>query len=131
MTRQGALCVSSKHQELEKMTDPRNLARIAIFHGPYQKQVLTDYAINISTGGVFIESSRILPEDTEVTVKLNLPDSDTILIAKARVAWTNNPDSLKRTSLPSGMGLLFVDLSMEDMNTLREVLYYQKFVPTW
>jgi len=123
--------VSGKREKFEKRSDPRNLARIAIFHGPYQKQILTDYAINISTGGVFIESSKVLPEDTDVTVKLNLPDSDIILVAKAKVAWTNNPDSLKKSSLPSGMGLLFVDLSIEDMNTIREVLYYKKFVPTW
>jgi len=123
--------VAGKHEEFEKRADPRNLARIAIFHGPYQKQILTDYSINISTGGVFIESSMILPEDTEVTVKFNLPDSDIIIVAKARVAWTNDPDSLKKSSLPSGMGLLFIDLSMENMHTIREVLYHKKFVPIW
>jgi len=123
--------VPVEHDGLEKRSDPRNLARIAIFHGLYQKQILTDYSINISTGGVFIESTIILPEDTELTVKFNLPDSDNIIVAKAKVAWTNDQDSFKKTSLPPGMGLLFIDLSMEDMHTIRTVLYTENFIPTW
>jgi len=120
-----------KSEKSEKRSNPRYLARIAIFHGLYQKQILTDYSINISTGGVFIETSEILPENTELTVKFNLPDSDTIIVARARVAWTNDHGSSQKTSLPQGMGLLFLDLSLEDMHTIREVLYNKKFVPTW
>jgi len=123
--------VSSKRTKTEKRSNPRYLSRIAIFHGLYQKQILTDYSINISSGGLFIETNEILPENTELTVKFNLPDSDNIIVAKARVAWTNDHDSLKKTSLPPGMGLLFLDLSIEDMHTIREVLYKKKFVPTW
>lgn len=123
--------MSIENEELEKRSNPRYLARIAIFHGLYQKQILTDYSINISTGGVFIESDEIFPEATELTVKFNLPDSDIIIVAKARVAWINEQGSLKKTSLPSGMGLLFLDLSMEDMNTIRTVLYNGNYMPTW
>lgn len=115
----------------EKRSNPRYLARIAIFHGTYQKQILTDYSINTTSGGVFIESDFILPEDTEVTIKFNLPDSDIIIVARARVAWTNEPGSLNKTSLPPGMGLLFLDLSTEDMLTIRTVLYNNEFTPTW
>lgn len=116
---------------LDPRANPRYLTRIAIFYGPYQKKILTDYSINLSTGGVFIESGMILPEDTELTVKFNLPNSDTIIIANARVAWINDPLLLKKASLPPGMGLQFLNLSMEDMRTIRTFLDNGKFMPTW
>jgi uncharacterized protein (TIGR02266 family) len=116
---------------LDNRANPRYLTRIAIFYGPYQNQILTDYSINMSTGGVFIESSIILPEDTELTVKFNLPESDTIIIVKSRVAWTNDPGALKKISLPPGMGLQFLDLCSEDMYAIRTYLVKGAFVPTW
>lgn len=109
----------------------RYLARIAIFYGLYQNDLLTDYSINISTGGVFIETRKILPEGTEVTVKFNLPNSDIIIVAKARVAWTNDPGFLKKETLPPGMGLQFIDLSLDDVHTIRTHLENGKFAPTW
>jgi len=122
----------SKIQEtLAKRPDPRYLTRIAIFYGPFQKKILTDYSINMSTGGVFIETSMILPEDTELTVKFKLPDSDAIIVAKVRVAWTNGPEALKKTALPPGMGLQFLNLSPEDMRAIRTYLDKGAFMPTW
>lgn len=123
--------MSANQEPLDNRTNPRYLTRIAIFYGPYQKKILTDYSINMSTGGVFIESSMILPEDTELTVKFNLPNSDTIITVNARVAWTNDPAALKKPSLPPGMGLQFLDLSMEDMHTIRAFLDNGEFMPTW
>jgi uncharacterized protein (TIGR02266 family) len=118
-------------ESLDTRANPRYLTRIAIFYGPYQKKILTDYSINMSTGGVFIESSMILPEDTELTVKFNLPNSDTIISVSARVAWVNDPLELKKASLPPGMGLQFINLSIEDMHTIRTFLDTGEFMPTW
>jgi uncharacterized protein (TIGR02266 family) len=115
----------------EKRNNPKVQARIAIFHGPYQKTILTDYSMNMSTGGVFIESKMILPEDTELTVKFKLPDTDTIIVAKARVAWQNAPPVLKKPSLPHGMGLQFLDLSLDDLHNIRAFLESGTFEPTW
>jgi uncharacterized protein (TIGR02266 family) len=116
---------------LESRNNPRFLARIAIFSGPYQKDLVTDYSLNICTGGVFIETAKILPAGTELVVKFCLPNSDTVIVTKARVAWTNEPGTLKKTSLPSGMGLQFLDLSLDDMHAIRAYLDKGSFVPTW
>lgn len=123
--------MSITQAKFAKRPDPRYLTRIAIFYGPFQKKLLINYSINMSTGGVFIESSMILPEDTELTVKFKLPDSETIIVAKVRVAWTNGPESLKKADLPHGMGLQFLDLSSEDMDAIRSCLDKCAFVPTW
>ena len=115
----------------ERRSERRYSARIEIFYGLYQYDLLTDYSINLSTGGVFIESSRILPEGTEITVKFKLPDSDSIIVTNARVAWTNEPGLLKKEMLPPGMGLQFIDLSLDNMHLIRSFLEKGEFVPTW
>lgn len=115
----------------EKLTDPRYKARIAVFNGPYQKELLTNYTVNISTGGLFLETSKILPIDTSLIVKFQLPHSDAVIVSKARVAWTNDPVALKKPSFPPGMGLQFLDLSLENLHTIRAFLDKGEFVPTW
>jgi len=123
--------MSIKQEVFAKRPDPRYLTRIAIFYGTYQKKILTDYSINLSTGGVFIETNTILPEDTNLTVKFKLPNTDTLIIVKARVAWINGPGSLRKAAFPIGMGLHFLDLSSEDMCAIRTYLDKGAFVPTW
>jgi len=123
--------MSLKEEMSAKRLDPRYLTRIAIFYGTYQKKILTDYSINMSTGGVFVETNMILPEDTELTVKFKLPHTDTLIIAKARVAWVNGPESVKAAALPVGMGLHFLNLSAADMSAIRAYLDKGAFVPTW
>lgn len=112
-------------------TDPRYKARIAIYNGPYQKELLKNYSVNLSAGGLFIETLKILPVDTELLLKFKLPDVDTVISCNARVAWTNDPDALKKISLPPGMGLQFINISLDDLHFIRAFLDKGDFVPTW
>lgn len=123
--------MSANQKLIEKQTNPRSLTRIAIFYGPYQRKILTDYSINMSTGGVFVETSMVLQEDTELTVKFKLPHTDTIINAKAKVSWINDPLELKDLSYPPGMGLQFLDLSIKDIHDIQMYLDADKFTPTW
>lgn len=116
---------------MEPQNDPRYKARIAIFFGPDQNELLTDYSVNLSSGGLFVETVRILPVATELMVKFKLPNSDTIISCNARVAWTNEAGALKKTSLPFGMGLQFVDLSLESIHFVRSFLEKGEVVPIW
>lgn len=116
---------------IERRSDPRYLARIAIFNGPYQKELVTDYTVNVSTGGLFIETSKILPIDTLLTLKFKLPDMDSVITCTSRVAWTNEPPVLKKPSLPPGMGIQFIDLSLDDMHAIRLFLDKGELLPTW
>jgi len=118
-------------ESLEKRPDPRYLARITMFYGPFPEELLSDYSINLSTGGVFIESNMILPQNTVLTVKFNLPNSAVPIYTHARVAWVNDPDNIKKALLPPGMGLQFLTLTMEDMHTIQTFLDSGDFVPAW
>jgi len=73
----------------------------------------------------------ILPENTVLTLKFNLPNSAVLIYTHARVAWVNDPDDIKKSSLPPGMGLQFLTLSKEDMHTIQTFLDTGDFAPTW
>jgi uncharacterized protein (TIGR02266 family) len=113
------------------MTETRKYLRLAIFNGPDQRILMSNYTVNMSTGGVFIESDNILPVDTPLVIKFNLPDNDIIITCNARVAWTNEPGHLKKLSFPSGMGIQFLDLSLENLQAIRILLKEGEFKPIW
>jgi uncharacterized protein (TIGR02266 family) len=117
--------------QVEKRSDPRFMARIAIFNGPYQKELLTDYTVNVSSGGLFIETSKILPVDTLLMIKFKLPDVETAISCKARVAWTNEGDAPKKPSFPPGMGIQFLDLTQDDMHAIRMFVDRNELVAIW
>jgi uncharacterized protein (TIGR02266 family) len=116
----------SDQESLEKRPDPRYLARIPVCY----EELLIDHSINISTGGVFVESNVILPEDTELNIELDLPNSAVPISTHARVAWVNDPDDIKKSSLPPGMGLQFLTLSKEAMHTIQTFLESGDFALT-
>ena len=118
-------------EQIEERTDPRFTARIAIFNGPDQRKLISNYSVNMSTGGLFIETDSILPVDTLLAVKFKLPGNDSIIGCNARVAWINEPGKLIKPSLPPGMGLQFIGLSLESLHIIREYLNKGEFTPTW
>ncbi len=110
---------------------PRFKARFAVYYGTEQQKLMTDYAVNISTGGIFLETNRILPVDTPLFVEFMLPGSDTPIECNARVSWTNGPTELKKPLLPAGMGLQFLDLTLEELHMIRDFLGRGDLQPTW
>jgi uncharacterized protein (TIGR02266 family) len=118
-------------EHLEPTPDPRYQARIAIFIALDRNVLLSNYSLNMSTGGVFIETVAILPVDTSLIAKFKLPGKDAIISCKARVAWVNEQGHFKKSDLPSGMGLQFIDLSLQDLHAIRGYLVKGDLVPTW
>ena len=74
---------------------------------------MSDYSVNMSFGGIFIESENVLPADTTLFVEFKLPVNNRRIKCKSRVAWTNEPQNPKSSALPAGMGLQFTDLSLD------------------
>ena len=100
--------MTSSAGQHEQEHDSRFKACLTISDDPDQNKTITNYVVNMSTGGMFIAASELLPVDTLLKVELMLPGKEAPLTCKARVAWTNGPNSLKKQSLPYGMGLQFL-----------------------
>lgn len=68
--------------------------------------------VNVSTGGLFVQSALLLPVGAALRVSLFLPlaAGPKPLAAAAWVRWTNDPLAPKAAGLPPGMGIEFLDL---------------------
>jgi type IV pilus assembly protein PilZ len=65
-----------------------------------------DYVKNISRGGTFVATDEPLPQDTEFTFLLSVPELPEPLALRAKVMWTTAPEAAS-TVHPAGMGIQF------------------------
>ncbi|WP_243373362.1 PilZ domain-containing protein [Geotalea sp. SG265] len=115
----------------EQKVETRYEVRIAIFRGTNEKRLLRGYSVNMSIGGLYLETADLLPVETLLHVEFKLPGKEYPIACRAKVAWTNGPDTPKKAALPTGMGIQFLTLSIDDMHTIRDFLTHYKCVPTW
>jgi uncharacterized protein (TIGR02266 family) len=95
------------------------------------EKFLSDYTVNLSTGGFFIVSTEIFPVDTQLNIEFILPDENKNIECSARVAWINHPESLINKNLPVGMGIQFLNLSLNDMDSIRNFIKDKTLTPEW
>lgn len=110
---------------------PRVTAHLQVRFGAADGELLTDYTINLSTGGVFLETSRVLPENSPLWLEFSLPDRSEPIQCRGRVAWTNPEEGPKKPQLPPGMGIQFLDLPMAEMQAIREFMKRHALAPAW
>jgi uncharacterized protein (TIGR02266 family) len=121
----------SGNRVLEQRYEPRYKTRLAIFYGSGQRKLMTDYSVNMSTGGIFIETVSPMPVDTILFVKFTLPANGETISCKAKVAWTNEPGEIKSKDLPLGMGLQFIDISLDQIHAVRGFINKMGLEPAW
>ena len=85
-----------------------------------QKHVGT--AVNLNTGGMFLASESIYPKETRIILEFTLPGYTMPLQCPARVAWINHPEWVKKTNMPCGMGVEFIDLGATAKIALQDFL---------
>ena len=88
---------------------PRGLPRIPIsvpIQLRHRRDAWNGLGRNLSRGGVFVESSRIVPPPLELELTMRLPETDALVASTAQVMWTREP---LRGQFP-GMGLRFLAL---------------------
>lgn len=66
---------------------------------------LVSYSLNLSKGGIFLETSDLYPIGTELTVRFEVPGNDRPIETSARVMWVRRKTS--EEGLPPGLGLQF------------------------
>jgi two-component system chemotaxis response regulator CheY len=71
------------------------------------------YTLNMSVGGLFLETTSPLSPGVELKLKFSFPESDDLIMCRGRVAWVNSLQSPVNKNHPPGMGVAFVDLEEE------------------
>src|SRR5262252_9025920 len=70
-------------------------------------------SVNLSVGGVYVESERVLDPGAQVEMKVNLHDGGSPLEARGEVVWVKSQDE----SAKAGMALRF--LALDEMSARR------------
>jgi uncharacterized protein (TIGR02266 family) len=127
------LAIAKKYLNVLLRKAPRYLASLRVQYqcGDDPNRVLSNYSVNLSTGGIFIETADLLPIDCPLSIEIILPEGGRIIQCSGRVAWQNHPESIKNQSLPVGMGLQFINLSLEEMDSIRQYIKDQALTPRW
>jgi len=123
--------ITRKYFPVSVRKAPRFIARLRVEYGSGPYELLTDYSVNLSTGGLFVETVNLLPVETPLAIEFILPMDGSVVRCSGKVAWVNNPDMPRNPSLPSGMGLQFLGISMEHMNAIREYIRNGALLPFW
>ena len=101
---------------------PRAAVRLRIHFGVGAPTLLTDYSVNLSTGGVFIETLEPFNVDTALTLEFSLPANPHRVCCHGRVAWVNTANQPLSQVLPPGIGVQFLGLNLDDLRALRAFL---------
>ena len=106
-------------------------ARLQVRFGTHGGQVLTDFSVNVSTGGVFIETAQRFAAEEPLQTTFVLPDREQPVTCSSRVAWVNAAERPTTPSLPPGIGLQFLDLSAEDRAAILAFVKGKLLSPLW
>ena len=119
-------------EEMED-TNRRDWVRVAAtFRVTYSSldQLVVGYSQNLSKGGVFIKTNRLLPLNSVVRLTIVLPDGTSEIECTARVVHIRGKNEASETR-PSGIAVRFLDMSHENMALVESFIAEssQEFIP--
>lgn len=125
------LAIVRRHLELEVRNGKRIKAQVRVYYGPVPQRMLSEFSVDLSSGGLYVKTDFPLTAGESLTLRFTLPDQKGMVSCKARVAWVNQKEKPRKPDLPPGMGIQFVELSLEDMKSIRRFLEHNELEPSW
>jgi uncharacterized protein (TIGR02266 family) len=109
----------------------RYRAKIQVQYGKNIEKTLTEFSINISSGGLFLCTKNPLEIGETLFISFLLSGQKRQISCNAQVAWVNSPTNPTKKTLPSGMGIRFIDLSLDDLHAIRDFIEDNRLEPMW
>ncbi len=117
---------------LSKQTQPKRLrSEMRVFYGESHESLLSGFSVDLSTGGLFLKTDSPLALDESLILRFKLSDESRVVSCQARVAWVNEKENPRKPELPAGVGVQFVDISLESMKMIKRFLEYNIIEPKW
>ncbi|TLM65575.1 MAG: response regulator [Deltaproteobacteria bacterium] len=113
---------ANRYLQVETRRETRFATRIEILYGPSPQRQLGGFTLNLSMGGIYVETRHVLDVDENITLVFSLPGQEQAIRCLARVAWVNHAKDPKKPALPPGFGVQFVDISLDDLHAIRAYL---------
>jgi len=121
-----------KHLYVSSQPNERVPAKLFVHHRRLgSSESLTNFSVNLSTGGLFLETGNPLPVDTLLSLEFCLPGQNEKIGCNARVAWVNDPGNPCKQELPAGMGLQLLDLQLAQMEMIRSFVLAKRIASAW
>ena len=73
------------------------------------------HMLNVGSGGIFIKTDKPLALDSEIAMRIHLPDDDEVMDIRGCVVWINH----RMESLPAGMGIQFTQIAPEHSEKIK------------
>lgn len=112
-------------------TGNRLKSEMRVYYGPSQQKLLTGFTVDLSAGGLYLQTETPFKVDDKLILHFKLPEMKKIVTCNARVAWTNPADRPRKPELPAGIGVQFTNLPLDDLKSIRRFLEYNEIEPTW
>jgi len=106
-------------------------ARLQVRYGGDGGETLTDFTVNVSTGGIFVETARPFAVGEALQASFVLPDREEPIESRSRVAWVNTAERPTTPTLPPGIGIQFLDLGEEDRAAILAFVKARLLSPLW
>src|SRR6185369_1122673 len=75
---------------------------------------------DLTISGIYVAAEVLISKGEELTLSFVLPDSDSPLEARGRVAWVNDGRTKERNGLKPGIGIEFLDITGQGIPFLRK-----------
>ncbi|MCL4477895.1 MAG: TIGR02266 family protein [Deltaproteobacteria bacterium] len=105
----------------EKRNNTRLDTKLEVKYGDITS-FISDYAMNISRGGMFISTKNTLAIGTTIEIEFTIPAITVPIRVQGKVTWVNAPEKIKGTNLIPGMGVEFNKISSDDRKKLEHFI---------
>jgi uncharacterized protein (TIGR02266 family) len=119
INRHHFMAAARKHLQVLERTVPRIGSRLPIRYGK-GTQGGQAHSVNLSRGGVFIETAEVMSPGEVLSLEISLPEGPRTVCCSGLVVWVNHPVKPAKPRLPCGIGVRFVDLDPEDLRAIEE-----------
>jgi uncharacterized protein (TIGR02266 family) len=109
----------------EKRDNARFAAQLDVSYGIDAPDSISVNSVNISSGGIFVQTTQPFPVDTILRIRVILPNPPTPIETKARVAWVNRLGAAVKPALPPGMALEFLERTPENTALISRYIRYE------
>lgn len=121
--RHQLLAAARTFLDLVDRQQSRVATRVPVDFATAERQLATHYTVNLSPGGLFVETEEVLPVDTPLSLQVRFPASGRSLTCRGRVAWLNSgKNGRKQAHLPAGMGIEFAQLATDQLTLIKGFL---------
>jgi len=125
------LSIAKKYLDVYERKEARYAVHMKVMYGKERADVLSNYSVNLNTGGLFLETANGLTIDSRLFLEFRLPGSDKSVSCQARVAWVNNSSNPSKKDLPLGVGLQFLDISADQVSIIEHYIREKALLAEW